>query len=388
MFMISRTDRSVVAEWWWTVDRWLLAVTLLMMCLGVLLSLAASPAVAARIGVGEFHFVGRQMMYMVPSVAVLVITSMATSTQARRLALAVAGAGFIMLALTLVIGAEVKGATRWITVAGMSIQPSEFVKPAFIVLSAWLFAEATRRPDVPGNLLSIALFGLFVVLLILQPDIGQTVLVTAVWGMMFFMAGLSWSWIAGFAALGSVGVVSAYLFVPHVTKRVDRFFDPDSGDSFQTDTALQAFSNGGLFGLGPGEGEIKRILPDAHSDFIFAVVAEEYGILACMVLVALFAFIVLRGLNRCLHESDPFRRLATAGLIGMIGFQAVINMGVNINLLPAKGMTLPFISYGGSSLISMAFAMGLVLAMTRRRPAGEIAGHHWAGSLRASRAFG
>jgi cell division protein FtsW len=313
---------------------------------------------------------------------------MATSTQARRLALAVAGIGFVMLAMTLVIGAEVKGATRWINVAGLSIQPSEFVKPAFIVLSAWLFAEATKRPDVPGNLLSIALYGLFVALLILQPDIGQTILVTAVWGMMFFMAGLSWGWIMGFGILGSGGIVSAYLFVPHVTKRVDRFLDPSSGDSFQTDTALQAFSNGGLFGLGPGEGEIKRILPDAHSDFIFAVVGEEFGILACMVLVALFAFIVLRGLNRCFNETDPFRRLATAGLIGMIGFQAVINMGVNVNLLPAKGMTLPFISYGGSSLISMAFAMGLVLALTRKRPAGETSGRRWAGPLRASGAFG
>jgi cell division protein FtsW len=388
MFMISRTDRSLVAEWWWTVDRWLLAVTLLMMCLGVLLSLAASPAVAERIGVGEYHFVNRQLLYMVLSVAVLVLTSMATATQGRRIALLVACAGFVMLALTLVVGIEVKGATRWITIAGMSVQPSEFVKPAFIVLSAWLFAEATKRPDVPGNLLSIALYGLFVALLILQPDIGQTILVTAAWGMMFFMAGLSWGWIAGFGVLGSTGVVAAYLFVPHVTKRFDRFFDPSSGDSFQTDTALQAFSNGGLFGLGPGEGEIKRILPDAHSDFIFAVVAEEYGILACIVLVALFAFIVLRGLNRCLNEPDPFRRLATAGLIGMVGFQAVINMGVNVNLLPAKGMTLPFISYGGSSLISMAFAMGLVLAMTRRRPAGEMAGDHWSGPVRAAGALG
>lgn len=383
MFMISRTDRSVVAEWWWTVDRWLLAVTLVMMCLGVMLSLAASPPVAERIGVDEYHFVTRQLFYMVPSIVVLLGASMVSATQVRRLALVVAGVGFVALALTLVIGAEVKGATRWISVFGMSIQPSEFVKPAFIVLSAWLFAEATKRPDVPGNLLSIALYGLFVVLLVMQPDIGQTILVTAVWGMMFFMAGLSWGWIGGLGALGSAGVMAAYLFIPHVTLRVDRFLDPSSGDTFQTDTALKAFASGGLFGLGPGEGEIKRILPDAHSDFIFAVVAEEYGILACIVLVALFAFIVLRGLNRCLVEPDPFRRFATAGLIGMIGFQAVINMGVNVALLPAKGMTLPFISYGGSSLISMAFAMGLILALTRRRPAGEAVEQMWAGPLRA-----
>jgi len=221
----------------------------------------------------------------------------------------------------------------------------------------------------------------------MQPDIGQTILVTAAWGTMFFMAGLSWGWIGGLGVLGVVGITSAYLFVPHVTTRVDRFLDPSSGDTFQTDKALEAFANGGLFGLGPGEGEVKRILPDAHSDFIFAVVGEEFGILACMALVGLFAFIVLRGLNRCLNETDPFRRLATVGLIGMVGFQAVINMGVNLSLLPAKGMTLPFISYGGSSLVSMAFAMGLVLAMTRRRPIGEMQAQYWAGPVGASGAY-
>ncbi len=386
--MISRTDRSLVAEWWWTVDRWMLAATLLLMGLGILLGLAASPSVAQRLGLDEFHFVTRQIMYAVPAIMVLIAASMTTPQQARRLCLGIVVVGFILMGLTLVIGAEVKGATRWLTIAGVSVQPSEFVKPAFVVLTAWLFAEATRRPDVPGNILSIGLFGLFVLLLVLQPDIGQTVLVTAVWTMMFFIAGLSWAWIFGFGLAGIGGVAAAYAMVPHVTERIDRFLDPSSGDTFQVDVALQSFARGGLFGQGPGEGEIKRILPDAHSDFIFAVAAEEYGIVACMVLVGLFAFVVLRGLNRCLGEGDAFRRLATSGLLGLFGFQVVINMGVNLSLLPAKGMTLPFISSGGSSLISMGLTIGLVLAMTRRRPEGQMPDQVWVAGARPRGAYG
>ncbi len=386
--IISRTDRSVVAEWWWTVDRWMLSAALLLIGLGVLLGLAASPPVAERLGLDEFHFVTRQLMYAGPAVIALIAASMLSPQQARRLCLIIAVVGFAMMALTLVIGAEVKGATRWLNIGGVSVQPSEFVKPAFVVLAGWLFAEATRRSDIPGNLLSIMLYGLFVVLLVLQPDFGQTVLVTAVWAMMFFMAGLSWAWITGLGLLGMFGFAAAYTMVPHVTARIDRFLDPSSGDTFQVDVALESFTRGGLIGQGPGEGAVKRILPDAHSDFIFAVAAEEYGILACLVLVALFAFVVLRGLNRCLVEADPFRRLATSGLLGLFGLQAVINMGVNLSLLPAKGMTLPFISYGGSSLISMALAVGLALALTRRRPEGQMPRHFWASEARPNEAYG
>ena len=386
--IISRTDRSLVAQWWWTVDRWMLAAALLLIGLGLLLGLAASPPVAERIGLDEFHFVTRQLMYAVPAVSLLIAASMLSPQQARRLCLIVAIAGFAMMAMTLFVGTEVKGAARWLNIGGVSVQPSEFVKPACVVLAGWLFAEATRRSDIPGNLLSILLYGLFVMLLVLQPDFGQTVLVTVVWAMMFFMAGLSWVWIAGLGLLGMFGSAAAYITVPHVTARIDRFLDPGSGDTFQVDVALESFVRGGLVGQGPGEGAVKRILPDAHSDFIFAVAAEEYGILACLALVALFAFIVLRGLNRCLVEADPFRRLATSGLLGLFGIQAIINIGVNLNLLPAKGMTLPFISYGGSSLISMALAVGLALALTRRRPEGQMPKPFWASEARPDEAYG
>lgn len=378
MTRISRTDKSVVAEWWWTVDRWTLAAVLLLMGLGILLCMAASPPVAQRIGAPEFHFVSRQMIYLIPSILILLASSMLSAVAARRIALVVAASGLVLMVMTILVGPEVKGATRWLNIGGLSIQPSEFVKPAFVVLTAWLFSEATQRKDIPGNMLSVGFYGIFIILLILQPDIGQTILVTASWGLMFFLAGLSWAWILSLGVIAICGVMAAYVAVPHVTTRIDRFINPESGDTYQVDVALQSFANGGLLGRGPGEGTVKHILPDAHSDFIFAVVAEEYGVLACMVLVAIFAFIVVRGLNHCLAETDPFRRLATAGLIGLFGLQAVINMGVNVNLLPAKGMTLPFISYGGSSLMSMALTIGFALAFMRRRPAGQMPRNIWA----------
>ncbi len=388
MMNISRTDRSVVAEWWWTVDRWMLAAILLLMALGILLCMAASPPVAQRLGLDEFHFVSRQMVYLVPSLVVLLASSMMSATMARRVALVVTVVGLALMVMTILVGPQVKGATRWLNFGGVSIQPSEFVKPAFIVLTAWLFSEATQRRDIPGNFLSVVLYAVFVSLLVLQPDIGQTILVTAAWGLMFFLAGLSWLWITGLSIFGLCGFVVAYFAIPHVTTRIDRFFDPTSGDTFQVDVALQAFANGGLLGQGPGEGSFKLILPDAHSDFIFAVIAEEFGILACIALVAIFAFVVVRGLNRGLNETDTFRRLATAGLMGLFGLQTVINMGVNLSLLPAKGMTLPFISYGGSSLISIAFTVGLALALTRRRPATHMSRGMWAPQGYVQKAFG
>jgi cell division protein FtsW len=276
-----------------------------------------------------------------------------------------------------VIGAEVKGAARWLKFGGFSLQPSEFVKPAFVVVCAWAFAEAARRPDVPGNVLAFVLYGLFAGLLVLQPDIGQAMLITLVWGAMFFLAGLSWRWMSVLSGLAVAGAVSAYMLIDHVAKRIDRFLTPGSGDTFQVDAALRAFRAGGWFGLGPGEGKIKAILPDAHSDFIFAVAAEEFGIVICLVLATIFAVIVIRGLRRALHEADRFARLAAGGLVILFGLQAIINLAVNLSLLPAKGMTLPFISYGGSSLLSVALTMGLIIGLTRRRPDKELPDQVW-----------
>jgi cell division protein FtsW len=287
---------------------------------------------------------------------------------ARRVSLIVLVAAIVMMVMTLVIGVEVKGSRRWINVMGFSLQPSEFAKPAFVVVVAWLFAENSRRAEIPGNLFALILFAIVAALLIAEPDFGQTMLVAIVWGALFFMAGVPWIWIACLAIAAVGGIFAAYATLPHVAGRIDRFISPQSGDTFQIDTALQTIMRGGWLGRGPGEGTVKRILPDAHTDFIFAVAAEEFGIIICIGLVAVFAMVVVRGFSNSLKSEDSFIRLSSAGLVVLFGVQSVINMAVNLNLMPAKGMTLPFISYGGSSMIAVAFGMGLLLALTRRRP--------------------
>ena len=365
--MVSRGDRSSIAEWWRTVDRPLLGALLLLMLFGLMLSFAATPPVADRIGVDGFHFIKRHTMFLVPALVLLIGTSMLEPKQVRRAAFLLFAVSIVLMLTTLFIGNEVKGSRRWIQLAGFTIQPSEFVKPAFVVITAWLFAENSRRPDIPGNLFAIILFGIVATLLIAQPDFGQTMLVAIVWASLFFMAGMSWLWIAVLAILAIVGIGTAYMLFPHVAGRIDRFVSGE-GDNYQVETALQAIANGGWFGRGPGEGTVKNILPDAHADFSFAVAAEEFGILACIFLVLIFAFVVLRGLRRAYQEKDGYIRLAASGLVVLFGIQSVINIGVNIQLLPAKGMTLPFVSYGGSSLLSMGIAMGFLLALTRNRP--------------------
>lgn len=364
--MISRGDNSFLAEWWRTIDRPLLSAFLLLMFCGVMLSFAASPPVAERIGVGEFHFLKRHLLFIAPAAVLLIGLSMLTPLQVRRVALLLFGASILLLLATLFAGVEAKGSRRWLYLGGFTLQPSEFVKPAFVVITAWLFAENSRRPDIPGNLFSIILLAIVTALLMAQPDFGQTMLVAAVWGALFFMAGMPWLWIAAIAALCGVGMFSAYLFFPHVAGRINRFVSGE-GDNFQVNTGLEAIMNGGWLGQGPGEGTVKNILPDAHTDFSFAVAAEEFGIIACILLVGIYAFIVMRALAKAMNESDGYIRMASSGLVLLFGFQSLINIGVNLKLLPAKGMTLPFISYGGSSLLAMAIGMGLLLALTRTR---------------------
>lgn len=373
-----RTDGRTVAEWWWTVDRLMLAGVLVLAFAGLLLTLAASPLVAVRIGQPEYHFVVRQLLFLGPAMVLMLAISLLGVRQVRRLSLLIFVGSVALMVIAILFGTPIKGAARWIAIGPLSIQPSEFAKPAFVVLSAWFFVAGSKRPDQPGHLIAILLFVVFATLLVLQPDFGQTMLVTLVWGALFFMAGMAWLWSFGIGLMSLGGLAAAYVMVPHVTARVDSFLDPSSGDTFQVDTAREAILNGGWFGQGPGEGTIKRILPDAHTDFIFAVAAEEFGIVACLFLVALFAFVVLRGISRAVSESDPFVRLATAGLSVLVGVQAGINMAVNLGLAPAKGMTLPFVSYGGSSLISVAISVGMILALTRRRPRlrGSLAAGH------------
>jgi cell division protein FtsW len=373
MIRLARTNRSAIAEWWWTVDKWTLFGLFSLMLLGGLLTLAASPAVATRINLPQFHFVYRQLAFVLPAIGIMIGVSLLNLRMVRRVAAIVFSVSFVLMALAVVIGPEINGAHRWLYIGPFSIQPSEFVKPSFVVLSAWFFAEAQRTPDVPGTALALVLYAMTVAVLALQPDFGQLMLVTMVFGAMFFMAGLSWFWIGSLSALAVVGAFVAYSAMPHVASRVDRFLNPESGDTYQVDRALDAVHAGGFFGRGPGEGIVKRILPDAHTDFIFAVVAEEYGVIVGLLIIGIFAFIVIRTLRHAMEEHDLFVQFATCGLVAQFGFQALINMAVNVNLMPAKGMTLPFISYGGSSLLALAFSMGMLLALTRRRAGANVA---------------
>jgi len=381
--MISREERTPLSDWWWTVDKPLLGAILVLMLSGVILSLAASPPVATRIGLDPFHFFGRHVLFLLPAFIVLVGVSFLSPKQIRRTALIVFALSIALIVATLLFGPEVKGSKRWITIIGVNIQASESAKPAFVVVAAWLFAESTKRPEMPATSMALGMLLLLVSLLVMEPDFGQTMLILMVWGALFFIAGMRMIWVMGLAGVASLGLFGAYLFVPHVAGRIKRFMNPASGDTFQVDTAMEAFFNGGWFGLGPGEGIAKRSLPDSHTDFVFAVAAEEFGIILCLMLLALYAFIVIRALSRAYANEDMFARFAAAGLAILFGVQGAINMAVNLQLIPAKGMTLPFISYGGSSIISLAYGVGMMLALTRLRPRTEVESSNDASALRS-----
>ncbi len=367
MSLISRSDRGGLARWWFTIDRALLSSVTLLMAIGVLVSMAASPPVAERIGVDSFHFVKGQLVFLGLGLVTLLTVSFFDVAAVRRSGILAFIAGLVLMALALKFGPEIKGAHRWIYFGRLNLQPSELAKPGFVIVTAWLLSEHIKRPDMPGRLLTALASAMFIGLLVLQPDFGQTALVTLTLGAMLLVFGISWSIIGGLVGATTLGAALAYLLVPHVASRINRFLYPDKGDTFQTDTAVSAFNNGGLMGTGPGGGTAKMILPDSHTDFAFAVVGEEFGFIACLGLMILFFFIILRVLQRAKSEPDPFSALSMTGLVCMFGFQACINMGVNAGLLPAKGMTLPFISYGGSSLIGTALAMGFVVALARRQ---------------------
>ena len=369
MMSFGRTERSLLARWWWTVDHGLLAGFGLLAASGLIFVLASSPAVASRLGLPSLHFVGRHVVFLLPAAALLFGCSLLSPKGVRRLATGLLAASLVMIFLTLLIGPETKGATRWLPVAGWLVQPSEFVKPALVVVVAALLARAPGlRNALPGVLLGT----LVLVLLLAQPDVGMALMVGALLAVQLFVAGLPWLLVLGLVVAGILTLWHTYLFFPHVADRVDRFLDPTSGDYYQVGLALEAVRGAAWFGSGPGEGQVKYVLPDAHSDFVFAVIAEEFGLIACLALLGLFGFILLRGLQRTELVTDRFALLAATGLIVQFGLQVVINLGVNLSLLPAKGMTLPFISYGGSSLCALALGMGMFLALTRRRPSGEV----------------
>ncbi|MEQ8287022.1 putative peptidoglycan glycosyltransferase FtsW [Thalassospira sp.] len=364
----SRADTSVLGIWWWTVDRWLLAAIILLMGIGALLVMSASPPVADRINVDSFHFVTRQFVFLGMAVVCMLSISLLPVKWVRRLASFMFLGVIFLLIITPFIGSEIKGAVRWIHVAGVTIQPSEFLKPAFAVVVAWMFAEGRLNPNFPGYIVSSLMLAICIFLLMIQPDFGQTVVVTSIWSVQIFLAGLPII-LVFCLGLGAVGLaVGAYLILPHVQSRVDRFLDPASGDNYQIERSMEAFMNGGIMGRGPGEGWVKNSIPDAHSDFIFAVAGEEFGLLFCILVVGVFTFIIMRGLSRLMGERNLFVVLAVSGILVQFGLQAVINMASTLQLVPPKGMTLPFVSYGGSATIGIAVGMGFVLALTRKRP--------------------
>ena len=368
---LSRSDDSVLGRWWLTVDRWTLLAVGTLIGFGYVMMLAASPAVAERIHQSRDVFILKQVVFLALAGLTVVAVSLLSPRGVWRLALFGCLAALALTAATLVMGVEIKGARRWISVPGMTVQPSEFLKPCFAVVTAWLLSEGQRVRRFPGMLLAGGVFALIAVLLKSQPDMGMLAVVAAVFFVQLFIGGLNLVMV-GIGAGGLVGAaISAYAFFPHVRSRVTRFMDPSSGDSYQVNTALEAFGNGGLLGRGPGEGRIKDVLPDAHADFVFAVVGEEFGMVICLVLLALFGFIVLRGLLRLLAEQDLFIVLASCGLVTSFGLQAFVNMGSALHLIPTKGMTLPFVSYGGSSVLAVARGIGRLLALTRRRARTE-----------------
>ena len=366
----SRNDQSPIAKWFWTVDRGLLAAALTLIGLGVALSFASSPAaiLADESIVDPFHYSWRMLVWASGGTAAMLIASLLSPRGVRRIALlALVCAILVMMALPLV-GNEVKGAARWINFGPFSLQPSEFAKPGLIVFAAWMFSEAQKGQGVPGVSIAFAAWALCVGLLLIQPDIGQTLLITTTFMAVFFMAGVPLKWVAALAAAGAGGVVCLYFAFGHMRDRLSRFMSPETADTHQIDRASEAIRAGGLVGRGIGEGVMKRHVPDLHTDFIYSVGAEEFGLVLSLAMIALYAFIVVRGMRRAMKLTDPFEQTAAAGLFMLIGLQACINIAVNLNLIPTKGMTLPFISYGGSSMLAMGLTMGLALALTRRRP--------------------
>lgn len=371
MLAYGRGDTSIIGRWWFTLDRWSLVALLILLGFGGVLTLAASPAVAERIGLGTFSLAHQQLLILPAACGALLAASLLTPTWVRRLGVVGLAVCLVLLLLTLMFGDTFKGATRWINIFGFSLQPSELLKPAFVITAAWMLAAGKEEAWFPGQTIAIGLFLLAAGLLMLQPDLGQTLLLSAVFGIQLFLAGLPIAAVAILGAGAVTAMVSAYFLFPHVRHRIDSFVDPEAGDRYQIDRSLEAFRSGGLFGQGPGEGTVKHVLPDAHADFVLAVAGEEFGLIACAVIVLLFAFVVLRGFGQLLQQDNLFVLLAAGGLLAQFGLQALINMGSALHLIPTKGMTLPFLSYGGTSLLATAGGMGLLLALTRKRPPQE-----------------
>ena len=369
----DQRGEPILPKWWRTIDRWTMSCVLILFAIGLLLGLASSPPLAQRNGFDPFHYVERQALFGSLALITMLLTSMMSPTLVRRLAVLGFLAAFVALAFLPIFGTDFgKGAVRWYSLGFASVQPSEFLKPGFIVVAAWLLAAAQEINGPPGRLWSFALCLSIVGMLVMQPDFGQACLILFGWGVMYFVAGAPMFLLLGMAGAVVLGGMFAYANSEHFARRIDGFLNQEVDPTTQLGYAANAIREGGLFGVGVGEGQVKWSLPDAHTDFIIAVAAEEYGLILVLIIIALYALIVVRSLLRLMRERDMFIRLAGTGLACMFGVQAMINMGVAVRLLPAKGMTLPFVSYGGSSLIAGGIAVGMLLAFTRTRPQGEL----------------
>ena len=364
--MQTSIKNNFINRWWKVIDQQTIIAMVILLAFSLMLVTTASPAVANRIGLTDNYFSSRHVVFLALAVIIILTFSLLDKKWIRRLAIFGFLGSLLMLVLVKFYGFEVKGATRWINIGGFSYQPSEFMKPFFAVVTGWILSLHYYE-EFPSFKVCFMLFISVAALLIIQPDFGMLVMVSAVFGIQLFVAGLPiiWLFIAIFASVfGSIG---AYLLLPHVASRINRFLDPVNSENYQITRSLEAFESGGLYGKGPGEGSVKQFLPDSHTDFIFAVAGEEFGAIICLMIIITFAYIVIRILINLLHEDDKFIQIAAIGIISQFGLQAVINMGVSLNLLPTKGMTLPFISYGGSSTLAISIGMGMLLGLTKRK---------------------
>ncbi|WP_375359365.1 putative lipid II flippase FtsW [Candidatus Tisiphia endosymbiont of Neophilaenus lineatus] len=354
-------------KWWWrSIDQQMIIALVILFVFSIMLVTTSGSAVANRIGLNEYYFASRQLFYLASALLLIIFFSFFSRKWLKRFSILGFIGSILLLILVRFYGYEVKGATRWINILGLSVQPSEFVKPFFAVVAGWILS-LKFEDEFPSFSICISLYSIVALLLIIQPDFGMLVMVTAVFGIQIFIAGMPIFWIILAAFMLVFGVTAAYFWLPHVTKRINSFLDPDSSSNYQVGKSIRAFEHGGLYGRGPGEGAVKQVLPDSHTDFIFAVAGEEFGAIICLIIVGIFAFIVIRSLLKLINEEDKFIQLAASGIISQIGLQAIINIGVTLNLLPTKGMTLPFISYGGSSTLAIAIATGMLLGFTKHK---------------------
>ena len=362
----NEISNNFIKLWWRSTDHQIIISLIILFAFSLMLVTTSGSAVAVRIGLEENYFASRQVFYLAAASGLILLFSCFNKKWLKRFAILGFIISIILLVLVKLFGYEVKGAVRWINILGLSIQPSEFIKPFFVVITGWILSLKFNS-NFPSFTICMILYSIVATLLIIQPDFGMLVIITAIFGIQLFIAGMPIFWIILASFLGMIGVTIAYFWLPHVTQRINSFLDPDSSENYQVSKSLKAFEHGGLYGRGPGEGAIKQVLPDSHTDFIFAVAGEEFGAIICLIVIAIFALIVLRSFIKLLNEKDKFVQFAASGIIAQLGLQAIINMGVTLHLLPTKGMTLPFISYGGSSTLAIAIAVGMLLGFTRYR---------------------